>query len=258
MKVMSFYNDVHVKLKQYINHYWLVSGNNPEVCSGELLPMDHIDMILTEVPVYDYVVNDNIVSSAAIHFHGIRLEPVIVNANLPFKAVGISFKPWGYYPYCQCSMDNFVQRVVDVSEVNQTLSEMLHKLDYTMSFSDMIHYIEEVLIDNLAVDDKTVEHMKLVEAFIENQSSLVSERHMNRLFKRYVGVSPKTYLGIRKFEDASRDILYNNENMTTVSVNNAYYDQSHFNREIKKYTYSSPKKLKENPEILKSKLHKDV
>lgn len=256
MKLMSFYNEVHPKLRFYINHYWSVDGSQPNECSGDLLPMDHTDMIMTREQVYEYSFDDTVVHSDKIHFHGIRLEPVKLRAKTSFKSFGISFKPWGAYALIQSSMDAFVQKIVDLKSVNEQMNDALLELDFSKELPEMINALEEILLEYVYDAEKNLEHMKILEAYLIDKKSHVSERHMNRLFKKYIGVSPKVFFGIRKFENASREILYHTDNMTTVAMNNAYYDQSHFNKAFKKYTDASPKNLKNNQNILKSKLLK--
>ena len=68
-----------------------------------------------------------------------------------------------------------------------------------------------------------------------------SSRQMNRYFNKMFGLSLKSYCNILRCSAAFKDIkkgdLVSNQN---------YYDRSHFNKEIKKYTNHTPKNLSNN------------
>jgi AraC-like DNA-binding protein len=68
-----------------------------------------------------------------------------------------------------------------------------------------------------------------------------SSRQINRYFNKMFGLSLKSYCNILRcsasFKDLKKCDLLSNQN---------YYDRSHFNKEIKKYTNHSPKNLADN------------
>ena len=107
--------------------------------------------------------------------------------------------------------------------------------------------------------------MNLIRRFIEGETESITSycrqagislRHFQRLFNRYVGVSPKHYRKIKQFELASRELLYDTESspLTHVGVDSGYYDQSHFIRHFKTHTSYTPGKFQGKRPALKSKL----
>ncbi len=68
-----------------------------------------------------------------------------------------------------------------------------------------------------------------------------SSRQINRYFNKMFGLSLKSYCNILRcsasFKDIKEGDLLSNQN---------YYDRSHFNKEIKKYTNHTPKNLSNN------------
>ncbi|WP_342749507.1 helix-turn-helix domain-containing protein [Taibaiella chishuiensis] len=69
----------------------------------------------------------------------------------------------------------------------------------------------------------------------------ISERSLERLMKRYVGVSPKLYQRIGRFQNTLTH-LYNNptDRLTRLAYAHAYSDQSHYIREFKQFAGMSP------------------
>ncbi|WHT75212.1 helix-turn-helix domain-containing protein [Myroides odoratimimus] len=72
----------------------------------------------------------------------------------------------------------------------------------------------------------------------------MSEKTLERLVKQYIGMSPKLFSRIMRFQ-SSLDLLRESKfkNLTTLSYQSDYYDQSHYIREFKEFTGVSPKEF---------------
>lgn len=66
----------------------------------------------------------------------------------------------------------------------------------------------------------------------------ITNRRINRYLKRYLGVSLKEYLNIQRVNKA-----YLNLRTGIFAPTDEYYDQSHFIREVKKYTGTTPRNV---------------
>lgn len=72
----------------------------------------------------------------------------------------------------------------------------------------------------------------------------ISERQFERRFTQTVGLSPQTYLRIRRFNEAVRLIQTRRfTRLSDVSAALNFSDQSHFNREIKAFSGRTPSSL---------------
>ncbi|WP_317162601.1 helix-turn-helix domain-containing protein [Myroides albus] len=70
----------------------------------------------------------------------------------------------------------------------------------------------------------------------------ISERTLERLVKQYVGMSPKVYSRIIRFQ-ANLNLLRESsfKSLTELTYESGYFDQSHYIREFKTFTGSTPK-----------------
>jgi len=71
----------------------------------------------------------------------------------------------------------------------------------------------------------------------------ISERQFERNFKTHTGFSPRTYLKIIKFENALKDMkksIHKNDLLSSIALDNGYYDQAHFNRHFRQFTGKTP------------------
>ena len=77
----------------------------------------------------------------------------------------------------------------------------------------------------------------------------LSERTLERLIKEYVGMTPKVYSRIVRFQ-SSLDLLRQADfkSLTELTYQSEYFDQSHFIREFKEFTGTSPRSFLFNTE----------
>lgn len=70
-------------------------------------------------------------------------------------------------------------------------------------------------------------------------------RQLERNFKKLVGLSPKEYSNIIRFQNALNIIKNSDENRSFLDIafECGYYDHSHLTNEIKRYTGLSPSQL---------------
>jgi len=73
----------------------------------------------------------------------------------------------------------------------------------------------------------------------------LSERTLQRLFKEYVGVSPKQFAKIIQFQSSLKSVSQCGlQKLTDVVYEHGYADQSHFIRDFKKYTHTKPSRFR--------------
>jgi AraC-like DNA-binding protein len=73
-----------------------------------------------------------------------------------------------------------------------------------------------------------------------SEAAGVGERQLENLFKKFVGLSPKFFARIIRFNYIFRLAESHGDNWTRLAYEAAYYDQSHFIRNFKKFTGESP------------------
>jgi AraC-like DNA-binding protein len=76
---------------------------------------------------------------------------------------------------------------------------------------------------------------------LENQLFL-SQRRLEQLFKAHLGLTPKAYVDLARFQSALA-LAHQYPNLTQLAIETGYYDQSHFIRHCKKFSGVSPSKL---------------
>jgi len=268
---MKFYNQIDDKLKPYINHYWTTAGEWEEETALKILPMDHMDLVM---PLKgDRVIfyrNKKKVEAPALYFHGMRDVAVHIEQKGYVECFGISFKSYGFYPFIKKDLSSFINQTVDFSIENEELANDMivtiggiKSVDDEASILETIRSLELLLIDTVRAF-KYDANYDLVSKLCESngfdpatvaQASHISIRTLERIFNRYVGISPKLFTKIKQFEAASRPVLYENEmKLTDIAYQADYYDQAHFTKSFKKYSEETPKGIRKTKKALKSRM----
>ena len=94
------------------------------------------------------------------------------------------------------------------------------------------------IVDELYYNPKDKNVLELANTFGYNK------RHLNRVFKKIYGISPKVLLNILRLH-LCLTLLAENKALDEIMNICGFYDQSHFIKEIKKYTGYSPLELLE-------------
>lgn len=68
----------------------------------------------------------------------------------------------------------------------------------------------------------------------------LSTRYIQQLFLDVVGLTPRSYFSLQRFNKSVNLVLSTNMALTTIAYDCGYYDQAHFIREFKKFTGITP------------------
>jgi AraC-like DNA-binding protein len=114
-------------------------------------------------------------------------------------------------------------------------------IDQCRNTDQMFNEVENVFLDNILVRDLSV----ITRALEQMSSQLgITDRTLRNQFYDHVGCSPKEYLRLVKMKQVAYQLKNSRDALTAVALDNNYFDQAHFNHEIKSLTGKSPKELK--------------
>lgn len=195
--------------------------------------------------------------SEGIYFCGQITETLTINILSATKATMIQLFPWTPAYFGISNTHLFTDTINLASEVthfkelnldimiglnNKMLCNYLVKTFYPFFTTnvkvDLITRSTQLILDNRG--DITVASLA--------KSMKCSERHLQKLFKIFIGISPKLFINIIQLREALDDVVYPNDKLTTVTqvaLSNGYYDQPHFNNTFASFIGTTPKNFKE-------------
>ena len=244
-------------IKQYIHSFWILKSDDRE---PYLLPPDkYLNLILSYKSNTTVIKNGSISNSVTGSFIvGMRTSPVFLLPDGDVEYLGIEFYPYGLRTFLGFNCAGITNTFLEISLLKNELNEALKPaINDFYSEEKRIEIIEQRLLTLLhkitSIPDK-----QTVRAFniIEKSNGLIpvnkicdsigiSARQLNRDFERFIGISPKLY---------SRIVRFNNflENIKSFSSFNGfadlanycgYTDQSHMIHECADFTGITPSEL---------------
>jgi AraC-like DNA-binding protein len=190
-----------------------------------------------------------------IFFIGIWDKPVTLTSKTRTTGtIGIELTPNGLHRFTRLSAFEIVNKIYSFTDIYGLAGrDLLERLSNTINIEEKIAELQRFLINIIELTNRNNTLIDYSVQLIKNSSGIVtikelqekmgySKRYLDMLFKEHLGISPKTYSGIVRFQ-SFYNLWANNENSAFYadSLYEFYYDQAHFIKEFKKYTGHSPK-----------------
>ena len=162
----------------------------------------------------------------------------------PYTTVlGVAFSPLAAEYFFKQSISDIYNGQTDVSQFLYSINDLPIN-----NFAAFCIQFTNKICKNVTIDNRKAAIFKALFMASGNitvlqlsKSIYWSSRQINRYFKQYFGLSLKTYANILR---CSSTYLQIEAGKLTAPLQ--FYDQSHFIKEIKKYTGANPKELHEN------------
>jgi AraC-like DNA-binding protein len=255
-------------LNQFIECFIYYEGAFFEHSVDRLLPNGDTEILIdfTDTPQYIYDNNSlkEIQACHSVWASGLRTEPITIPAGNNSRMMVIMCKKGMAYPFFPFPMDEISDCVLDADLIWGTAFAYLReKLLETKDIKLMFQLVEDFLIRNFlgpAVLNPCVQYALTEIIRRPDQISLsrlsdrigYSQKHFIAMFKRQVGVTPKAYLKIMRFQKAIADIERSSKiSWTGISQDCGFYDQSHFINDFKLFSGFTPEQyLKQRGDLV--------
>lgn len=234
------------ELRQFIQYYWELKGNEksgqwervfPDGCAGVFVNLG------------DTCLTDNGLSS--LEFGKTYVVGAMCNYKDSFitsdtHLIGACFRPGAFtYFYDQDSREFLTNDTVELDDGSSfNPDKMIDKtFEYLNGFlwnrkrakyNPMESIIHSITLSN---EQLTVQELA--------SNNYISVRQLERQFKKHIGLSPKEYLNIVRFQNAIKLIRKSDKrrSLLDIAFECGYYDHSHFTSEIKTITGILPSQL---------------
>ena len=166
---------------------------------------------------------------------------------------GVRFHPTGAFPILRIPLSELTNRVEAFdSLVGREATEVWERIAEAESFEDRVRVFEGFCLRSLhglSTDDDLPRLLSHVITDRRGQISVselcsmsgLAERTLERTFQRCVGLPPKTFARIVRFQNVVRRIeLSESANLLNTALAFGYYDQSHMIREFREFAGKSP------------------
>ena len=194
--------------------------------------------------------NENIVQ-LALFGKSVPEDHCVVNTNETI--IIYFFKPFALASMFNINAAKLIDSPIDPGSWNAHKTNALRtQLIYASSTSRKLEVLDNLLIQQLKQHRRECEIIKYAtdqimldpgtEILSEMLSKLdLNERTFQRIFKKYVGVTPNQYRRICQFQLSFYQLRSKDFNkLTDIAYDNGFADQSHFIRSFKEFTQITP------------------
>jgi|SRR5262245_21738966 len=184
---------------------------------------------------------------------GTMSRPLIVNAAPATCFIGVRFKPGKATQFLGVTAGELTDRSIPLEEIwTRDGSKLEAKLTGLQGTRGKFALLEGELLERLKrkeTDDPYVEG--LVRVILDRRGAVsiealseyagISRQHMARKFAQYVGISPKLFCRIMRFQDLMATIrLARKIDWATTALDFGYYDQAHMISDFKEFCGLTP------------------
>lgn len=243
-------------VENLVYYHGLTALHNPD----RFLPDGNTEIILdlSENPqcIYDNETLQKIQVCRYAWVSGVRTKPITIPSGKGSRMLIVAFKKGRAFPFYPFPVGELADTVVEADLVFggkfHTLREQLLEAE---SLNRMFQLVESFLLRQagtaLQGDTPTRCIAYAVSSMINKPTAQrlyqlsheigYSQKHFIDLFRQQVGVSPKQYLRVRRFQKAIVAIE-NNESVrwSSIALESGYYDQAHFIRDFKLFSGFTP------------------
>ncbi len=257
----------HPDLAAIVKFYWTLEVPfDPNNEKQKIIPDGCIEMtfnfkdnIKRYVSETDFIFNPNAVVM------GQRTKSYYIEPTGDVDSFAICFYPHGFANFVSSPLEDLVDIEVPIEELFENGEELKKNIIEAESTEERIKITEHFLLDKLN-ENSTIEHVvkTTVETLVSTNGSTSinailkdspsKRRHLERNFRKQIGISPKQLSKVIRLQTALKMMLDNQENLTNIAYESDYFDQAHFIKDFKEFTGITPKDFLGNENMALSTL----
>ena len=229
------------KLDYIIEHYWSIQWHldNGEKVAQNVLSHPNI-----------HITNENSFSRV----HGVvtkRFERIIEGSGY---VLAIKFKPASFTYLTKLQISNLTNKTLPLLKVtNKKFYEIFHRpMDYSGE-EERFNEISNFLLSLKHEPNSIIQRLNAIVKKIEEDNSITNVSHLEklmkmnirgiqRIFKEYIGVSPKWVINRYRLHEAMAKIesFKDDDILTELTYELGYFDQAHFIKDFKNLIGRTP------------------
>jgi len=237
-------------LQDYIQYFWVLEDDtdNFSVKSFKIIPDGIPTLIFQEKPNLFFDMDAQAAPQLYIQGQSTKFTEHRVMGN--FRIIGVYLQPTALKTIFNIDAFEFNDQKVPLEDI--ITEPILQQLINAVSLKQKIKIISNFLLKHISKVERNTEKATIASLFLQNGKTLketqiemnLSERSLERLIKQYVGMPPKMFSRIMRFQSGLnilRQADFNN--LTEIAYQNDYFDQSHYIREFKGFTGTNPERF---------------
>jgi AraC-like DNA-binding protein len=252
MKV-NFYKPNHPVLKKYIEGYYFMEKDESDESLNYLTFPDNYFIISACQNVSFFrdqnkvEISQSLEENIFIDFVSRCNSPVEIHYKQLINEVTIYFKPLGIYHFFESNECRFLQNEIISSDFKDLMKIILNENERKKQIEKLENYWISKFNEKKLSKIESIVNAFESEFSIEEiaQKNQITRQYLNKICTKYLGKPASEFRKIHRF----RNLVIQNKNvknLTELSYENLFYDQSHFIKNFKDLTKIQPRKFFEN------------
>lgn len=244
-------------LSKFVDNLWQYKGYEPEQKTGRILPTGTLELVINlrknELLFYDAERRENCSRFSGAIVSGAHGRGLVPDTSEEPCIVGVHFKPGGAFPFLGLPANDLADTHVDLETLwGGSADRLRERLCEAGTSAERFQLLQEALLNRLCYGvEQHYAVSAALEIFWKNQAGLtvrdaakylgLSQRRFIQVFKTEVGMTPKLFSRIQRFQQTRTLIQQDpSPNWAALAVDLGYFDQSHLIREFLEFSGLSP------------------
>lgn len=249
-------------LDRYIESIFYYEGLSPAHHMDRFLPDGNTELIIDLTENTQYIYDNETLAEIQACRHtwvsGVRTRPITIPSGRGSKMLIVAFKKGKAYPFYPLPMSEITDMVLGAELIfGRDILDLRERLLAAPSIDRMFLLVETFLLrqaGNSLSSDSVSNCVEYAVASIINRPTRLSfqqlsdqigysQKHFISLFKKQVGVPPRQYMKIMRFQKAVLEIeKAGSVHWSEIALRNGFYDQAHFIHDFRNFSGFTPSK----------------
>jgi AraC-like DNA-binding protein len=253
------------ELAAFVEVFWEVHGF-ADYARERILPKTNIELMFNLGPAHR-IVDPTHPPGARVYrdawVAGLQRRPLVIEpcfdaSRVPSHLIAARLRPEGAYALFGCPMNELSNDVIDLDLISSRFSTLHARLLETASRHERFAQLEALVRERVATQVRVRPFIRWATAQIERTHGAVrildlcrdlgvSRKHLNQWFHSQVGLAPKQYAGVARFQRLIACLTRAPaSDWSDLAQNCGFYDQAHLVHDCRAFAGMAPGALRES------------
>lgn len=235
-------------LQPFLSRFWILEHDGADATPQRIVPDGRCELILNWEQPFEALHDGEWRGQPRSFLAGQLDGPLLLRPVGPARMLGIGFHPHGVARLLAHPMRELSGKFTPIDELSPALSRDLHR---ALHMPDPIAAVEAALLSAANTTrrvDRVIEEAVRRIAAARGATDLaslardlgLSTRQFERRFQSVIGLPPKLFCRIERFNHVYRAIDGGAANWVDTAIDCGYYDQAHLIRDCRSLTGTTP------------------
>jgi AraC-like DNA-binding protein len=232
--------------RQFVDRYWFLEDDGAETGPVDrIVPDGRPELIVNLGRPFESFHNGQWLVQPQCFFVGQLTGPLLIRSRGRASIIGVRFHPHGAKQVLKTPMDKLTDSVATLSDLS--LRRSIDELDAIRSWIASTEPAGSELISEAVSRITRVDGNVDVGRLAADLG--ISLRQLQRNFLTQIGITPKLFARIRRFQKVFQAIEHGSSSWVDTAIECGYYDQAHLIRDFRELAGETPTALLEGADL---------